>query len=413
MMRFARVLLMAFFFVLTAAWVAPPRATAQPDADRGIAVRADTLYTMAGAPLVDGVVLVRDGKIEQVGAADDVSVPDDYRTLEAAVVTPGLIDARSVVGLAGIYNIPADQDQLETSDPIQPELRAFDAYNAREELVAWVRDLGVTTLHTGHGPGAPISGQTMVVKTSGTTVATALVDSLAMVAMTFGPSVENRFDSPGTRAKTVALLREQFVKAEAYREQSASDEAPERDLKMEVLVRVLDGEVPALITAHRATEIMAALRLADEFGFELVLDGAAESYLVLDAIEEAGVPVLLHPPMVRPGGETANASFTTASKLQEAGIPFAFQSGYEGYVPKTRVVLFEAAIAAAHGLPREDALSAMTIGAARILGLDDRVGSLEAGKDADLVLYEGDPFEYATRVCTVLIDGVVASETCR
>lgn len=378
-----------------------------------LAVRADTVYTMAGPPVVDGVVLVRDGQVEQVGAANEVAVPDGYQTLTAAVVTPGLIDAHSVVGLAGLYNIDADQDQLDTSDPVQPALRAIDAYNAREELVAWVRDLGVTTLHTGHGPGAPVSGQTMVVKTHGTTVNEALVDSVSMVAMTLGPSVEQRFESPGTRAKTVAMLREHFVQAQAYREKRASENPPTRDLGMDVMVQVLNGELPALITAHRHTEILSALRLAEEFNIELVLDGAAEAYMVLDEIQAAGVPVIVHPPMIRPGGEAANAAFTTAARLQEAGIPFAFQSGYEGYVPKTRVVLFEAAIAAAHGLDREAALQALTIDAARILGLDDRIGSLEPGKDADLVLYEGDPFEYTTRVCHVVINGTVASDTCR
>jgi imidazolonepropionase-like amidohydrolase len=398
--------LVAFFVLLLAGSVWQP-AAAQ------LAVQADTVYTMAGSPIVDGVVLVNNGQIEQVGPASDVAIPSDYQTLTASVVTPGLIDAHSVVGLAGIYNIDADQDQLDTSDPVQPELRAIDAYNAREELVAWVRDLGVTTVHTGHGPGAPVSGQTMIVKTNGTTVGEALVDSTTMVAMTLGPSVEQRFQSPGTRAKTVALLREHFIQAQAYRDKMQSNNPPPRDLGMETLTRVLDGELPALITAHRHTEILSALRLAEEFGFNLVLDGAAEAYMVLDEIQAAGVPVIVHPPMMRPGGEAANASFTTAAQLHEAGIPFAFQSGYEGYVPKTRVVLFEAAIAAANGLDRTAALEALTIDAARILGLDGQVGSLEPGKQADLVLYEGDPFEYTTRVCQVIIDGAIVSDTCQ
>jgi imidazolonepropionase-like amidohydrolase len=182
---------------------------------------------------------------------------------------------------------------------------------------------------------------------------------------------------------------------------------------METLVRVLDGEIPLMITAQQVPEIMAALRLQREFGFRLILDGAAEAYLVLDEIKQAGVPVILHPTMVRPRGETVNATLETAARLHEAGIPFAFQSGFESYVPKTRVVLFEAAMAVANGLPRTVALEALTIQAARILGIADRVGSLEPGKDADLVLFDGDPFEYTTHVCGVIIEGEPVHETCR
>ncbi len=381
-----------------------------------LAVRADTLYTMAGAPIENGVVLIRDGKIEQVGPAHTVRIPADYQVLEASVVTPGLIDAHSVVGLAGILNYDHDQDQLDTSDPIQPELRAIDAYNAREKLVAWVRSFGVTTLHTGHGPGAVISGQTMLVKTRGETVEEALVDSVATVAATLGPMVERYFRSPGTRAKAVAMLRAALLKAQAYRrKRQASDPArrPEPDLGMETLGRVLDGEIPLMITAQQVPEIMAALRLQREFGFRLILDGAAEAYLVLDEIKKAGVPVILHPTMVRPRGETVNATLETAARLHEAGIPFAFQSGFESYVPKTRVVLFEAAMAVANGLPRMAALEALTIQAARILGIADRVGSLEPGKDADLVLFDGDPFEYTTHVCGVIIEGELVHQTCQ
>lgn len=377
------------------------------------AVEADTVYTMTGDPIVNGVVLVDGSSVRAVGPAADVDIPDDYRRLEASVVTPGLIDARSTVGLSGIFNVEADQMQLETSSPMQPELRAIDAYNAREELVSWVRSLGVTTLHTGHGPGATISGQTTIVKTNGRTIDEAVVDSTAMLAMTIGPSVSRNFDTPGTRAKGVAMLRQKFIEAQAYAKKQESDAAGPRDLAMEMIVDVLDGEVPALITAHRARDIMTALRLQSEFGFEMVLDGGAEAYLVADEIKAAGIPVFVHPPMIRTYGPAENASFTTPGLLHAAGIPIAFQSGYEAYVPKTRVVLFEAAIAVGNGLSRDAALRALTIDAAQILGLDDEVGSIEEGKDADLVLYDGDPFEYTTQVCTVLIDGRIASSECQ
>lgn len=378
-----------------------------------VAVRGETVYTMAGAPIRDGVVLVRGGKIERVGPAASVAIPQGYRVLTAKVVTPGLVDAHSVVGLAGAMNQPHDQDQLDKSEAIQPELRAIDAYNAGEDLVAWLRGFGVTTLHTGHGPGALASGQTMVVKTAGDHVGEALVDSATMVAFTLGSSVGANFKSVGTRARGMALLRAELVKAQEYGRKMKAGERQTRDLGLEALVRVLDGELPALVTAQRTTEILAALRLAEEFGFKLVLDGAAESYRVIEEIRRARVPVILHPTMVRLGGETDGATLETAKRLRDAGITVALQSGFEGYVPKTRVVLFEAAIAAANGLSVEEALRTVTIDAARILGVERRVGSLEAGKDADLALFDGDPFEYTSHVCAVVIDGRVVSERCR
>jgi imidazolonepropionase-like amidohydrolase len=383
---------------------------AVPAAAQQLAVRGETVYTMAGAPIRDGVVLIRDGKVERVGPAAQVAIPQGYRTLTARVVTPGLVDAHSVVGLAGYLNQPHDQDQLDRTRPIQPELRATDAYNAREELVSWLRGFGVTTLHTGHGPGALVSGQTMVVKTRGVSLAEALVDSATMVAMTLGPSAATNFPrGPGTRARGVAMLRAELVRAREY---AAKKDAP-RDLGLETLARVLRREMPALITAQGVTEIEDALRLQREFGFRLVLDGAAEAYLIADRVRAAGVPVILHPTMVRLGGETRNATLESAKRLREAGITVALQSGFEGYVPKTRVVLFEAAIAAANGLGVEDALRTITIDAARVIGQDRRVGSLEPGKDGDLALFDGDPFEYTSHVCAVVIQGQVVSEGCR
>jgi imidazolonepropionase-like amidohydrolase len=381
-----------------------------------LAVRAQTIWTAAGPRLDDGVVLVRDGKIERVGPAAEVAIPAGATVIEGEVVTPGLVDAHTVVGLSGILNIDHDQDQLDTTAPIQPELRALDAYNPRERLVEWLRELGVTTIHTGHGPGALAAGQTMVAKTVGETVEQAVLRPEAMVAMTLGPEVGDNFESPGTRAKGVAMLRADLVKAQEYAKKRTTEDAekrPARDLKLETLARVLAGELPALVTAHSAVDIVTALRLAREFGFPLVLDGASEAYLVLDEIRAAGVPVILHPTMARLSGETRSASLETAAKLADARIPFAIQSGYEPYVPKTRVVLFEAAVAAANGLGFERALAAVTIDAARLLGVADRVGSLEPGKDADLVVYDGDPFEYTTHVCKVIVDGRLVSEECR
>jgi imidazolonepropionase-like amidohydrolase len=377
-----------------------------------LAVFAERVYTQAGAPIDNAVVVIRSGKIAAVGPRDEVALPPGILTLEAAVVTPGLIDARTVVGLSGFMNQPHDQDQLELSAPMQPQLRAVDAYNARERLVDWLRGLGVTTLHTGHGPGALISGQTMVVKTLGNNVDEVMVKPAAMVAAHLGPGAfgaENR--SPGTRAAQIALLRQQLIKAGEYRDQQASrkaDARPARDLEMETLVEVLAGRLPLLITAHREQDLRSALRLREEFAIRIVLDGAAEAYLMTDAIAAAGVPVLLHPPMARQFGELENASFTTAKALHDAGIPFALQSGFESYVPKTRVILWEAAIAAAYGLPFEQALASISSQAAAILGIADRVGSIEPGKDGDLVLFDGDPFEYASQVIGVVIEGALA-----
>jgi imidazolonepropionase-like amidohydrolase len=376
-------------------------------AEAQVAVRGGVVHTMAGPAIENGVVLVgADGRIEAVGPADQVRIPEGVRILEAAVVTPGLVDGRSVVGLAGALNVDHDQDQLERTEAIQPELRAFDAYNPREELVEYVRRMGVTTLHTGHAPGALMSGQTMVVKTRGGSVEDAMVDSVTTVAMTLGPEVAANYGGrPGTRARGAALLRAEFLRASAA-------ESGTGDLRTRILRRVLDGEVKVLLTAQRATEILTALRLQREFGFDLILDGAAEAYLVMDEILEAGVPVILHPTMARHSGSLENATFETARILREAGIPVSLQAGYEPYVPKSRVVLFEAAISASWGLPFDEALAAITLAPARILGVDHRVGSLEPGKDGDLVLFDGDPFEYLTRVCAVILEGEVVEEAC-
>ena len=381
-----------------------------------VAVYGDTVYTMTGPPIEKGVVLIEAGKITLVGSALDIPVPPEARVLRGKVVTPGLVDAHTIVGLTGYLNQDQDQDQLDKTEPIQPELRAIDSYNPRERLIEWVRGFGVTTIHTGHAPGALVSGQTMIAKTVGESVDDATINPQAMVAVTLGDDARPGDDkkSPGTRSKAVAMLRGELVKTQDYLrklELTDPEKRPDRDLRREVFADVLRGKLPLLVTVNRATDIDAALRIAAEFGIRIVLDSASEAYLVADRIKAAGVPVIVHPSMRRGGsGETENISFETAAILRAKGIPVALQSGFEGYVPKTRVALFEAAIAAANGLTTEQALATITSDAATILGVADRVGSLRPGLDGDVAIFDGDPFEYATHCTGVVIDGRVVSE---
>jgi len=440
---------LAAFLALTLLIAGSPAALAQ------IAVRGKVIHTMAGPPIENGVIVIEGGKITAIGRADLIAIPEGIRTVEAAVVTPGLIDAHSTLGFSGILNTPHDQDQLESSAPIQPELRAIDAYNAGDDLIDWVRGFGVTTIHAGHAPGELISGQTLVAKTRGDTVDDAVIVPSKAIAATIDNSAHKTGGkSPGTRGKAIAMLRAELIRAREYldkqertakaaakaeakkddgeakegdeqdadkkddeksddKKETSKPDPPARDLRLEILGRVLKKEQSLLITCDRAQDIASALRLAKEFDIPIWLDGAAESYLLVDEIKAAGIPVISHPPMQRSIGERENLSFETASKLVAAGIPVALQSGFESYVPKSRVVLLEAALAAANGLSFEQALRTITIDAAKILGIADRVGSLEVGKDGDVALYDGDPFEYTTHCTGTIIEGELVSDTPR
>jgi len=393
-------------------------------APRGVAqdlvVFGDTVHTMAGEPITDGVVVVRDGTIAAVGPAASTDVPEGLRVVRASVVVPGLIDAHTTVGLTGWLNQDHDQDHLDGSAPLQPELRAIDSYNARDPLVAWLASLGVTTVHTGHSPNAVVSGQSMIAKTRGGTVDDAVLVREAMVCATLGDQATGGDGkAPGTRSRAAAMLRQALVEAQTYAHKASLDDAdkhPDRNLRHEAFARVLSGELPLLVTAQRHQDIATALRLAEEFGFRLVLDGAADAHQLLPEIKAAGVPVIPHPAMVRAWGATsefANASMELPHLLLEAGIPMAQQSGFEDYVPKVRVVLLEAAVAGRWGLTFEQNLASITREAAKLLGISELVGTLEVGKHGDLALYDGDPFEYTTHCVGTVIEGELVSDVVR
>jgi len=384
------------------AFILSATATAQ------IAVKADTIFTMSGSPVANGIILIKDGKIEAVG--QNLAIPSNYKTYTAIIVTPGFVDARSSVGLSGAYNIPSDQDQIEKSGPFQPELRAIDAYNPEDKLIDFVLRNGTTTVHTGHGVGALASGQTMIVKTKKGLTDYVVVKPVAMVAMTIGQAVSSNFQSPGTKSKQIAMLRAELLKAQQAMKAAQKDTSKVADLRQLTLQQFLKGELKALISANTAVEIMSAIRLAKEFNLKLVIEGAAEGYRLIDQIKMSKAEVIVHPTMARAGGAMLNMTMENAAILTRAGIPVSIESGFEGYVPKTRIILYEAAAALRNGLSYTDALRSLTIIPAKLLGIDNRVGSIEKGKDADLVLFNGDPFEYTTRPCVVIIDGKVEVE---
>ena len=380
-----------------------------------VAIKAEMIYPVSSTPIRDGVILIKDGKIKSIGTAASISIPADYKIYAAKSVTPGLIDARTVIGMSGVLNIAADQDQLEKSSPIQPELRAIDAYNPEERLVKTARELGITTMHTGHGIGALVSGQTIIVKTKKGTTDQVTLNPFCMLAMTIGPDVSGHFSSPRTKAKQMSMIRTELLKAKDYLKKMSdkdSTKRPNYDLKMDALSKMLKGEIKAMITANRSVDIMNAIRLSKEFNFKLVIDGAAEAYLLINEIKEAKAEIVLHPTMARNEDEMINMNRESAMILTKAGIPVSIESGYESYVPKTRIILYEASVAVSYGMPFEEALKSITLNPSKLLGIDKRVGSLEIGKDADIVLYDGDPFEYTTKVCKVFIEGELVSSVC-
>jgi imidazolonepropionase-like amidohydrolase len=390
----------------------PAGAAPARDVSKRVAIYAGRIHRVSKSPITDGVILVEDGKIVQVGPRALFQLPPQTPVLTTAVVTPGLIDAHSVVGLTGAFGVKQDQDQDELSDPNQSDLRVLDGFNPKEPLLQFVREQGVTVAHVLPGRANVIAGQSGVFRTYGRTAEQMKLVFPAAVLVNLGESPKGTYPGrlPATRMGTANLVRTALYQAQnnARRRAAAKDDEkkPAPNLKSEALELALERKIPVYFSAHRADDIHTALRLSKEFNLKPVLSLATEGYLMHDTLREAKVPVVVHPTMQRPSGlETMHSHLNNAATLADHQVPLAICTAFEGYVPKTRVLRFEAAMAAVNGLGFDRALSAITLDAARLLGIEDRYGSLEPGKIADLVLYDGDPFEHATHVTHTLMDG--------
>jgi len=386
----------------------------QPAPNR-YAILAGRIYTMGPlGTLKNGVILIENGKITAVGLADQDTIPAGTRVLTAAEVTPGLIDSHTVVGAAGPYNVNQDQDQDESSDPNQSDLRVLDSFHPNDGLLEFLRSNGVTTVHAVPGRANVLAGQTGVFHTAGRTADQMALKFPAGVMVNLGEVPKGTYPGRGplTRMAVAGLVRTAFSQAQSYaqkREIANEEKKPASNLKHEALLPSLQKKVPVIFNAHRADDLATALRLAEEFQLQPILSLATEGYLIRERLSADKAPVIVHPAMQRIGStmETIHSYSGNAAVLADAGIPIVLGTAFESYVPKTRVLRYEMAMAAVHGLGRERALKAATIDAAKLFGLDKQIGSIEAGKVADLVLYDGDFLEHATHVTHTMVAGKV------
>lgn len=379
--------------------------------DRPHAFVGAEIIPVSGPPIPNGVLVVHRGKITAVGPAASTQIPADAERINASgrIIMPGLVDTHSHIG---------GGSGADASAPLQPEVRLMDSFDARDTSLKRARAGGITTVNVMPGSGHLLSGQTLYLKLrNGTTVDDLFIRN-ARGEIAGGIKMANGTNSirpgggafPGTRAKSAALAREMFVKAQAYRDKvqkAAGDKEklPPRDLAMEALVEVLEGRRTVQFHTHRQDDILTVLRLSKEFGFRVVLQHVSEGWKVAEEIAKAGAPCSIIN-VDAPGGkvEAINMSHENAAILDRAGALVGFHT--DDSVTDSRHFLRSAALSVRAGLSREKALYGLTMAGARMLELENSVGTLQVGKDADFILLSGDPLSVYTKVLETWIEGV-------
>ena len=390
------------------------------------AIKGATILTPEQT-IANGTILIEDGKIVAVGS--EVEIPADADVVDATgkYVIPGMIDAHCHTGVFADGVGWNQSDGNEMTDPVMPHLRAIDAIHPEDKAFQDLQEAGITTINTGPGSGNLVGGQTAVVKTHGRTIDDMLVRFPAGMKMALGENPKRVYGeqkrTPSTRMGNAGILREWLTKAQAYMAKKAKYEQKladfnagvedakepdpfEIDLKLEALSKVLTREMPAHIHAHRADDIMTAIRIAREFDLDLILIHATEGYKIADILAKEDVPCIPGPILIsRSKYELRELNPKNAAVLSKAGVKLAIQTDQMSAV---RHIRLDAAVAINEGMSDEEALRAITLTPAEILEVDDRVGSIAVGKDADLVILSAHPFDIAhSRVERVLIEGEV------
>lgn len=381
-----------------------------------ILIKGGYVKSVSGPDIPKGDVLVDHGKIVAVGAK--VKAPAKCRIIDAQglIVTPGLVEAHCHVGIHGEASRWEGNDINEFSNPVTPHLRAIDGFRPDDEGVAHALAAGVTTALVGPGSANVIGGTFAAVKLHGADVDSMVLRNPVAMKVAFGENPKGCYGQSGnkapvTRMAVAGLLRETLFKARKYKADIAEAEKEGKprpfDIQMEAMLPVIDGEIPLKAHAHRADDILTALRIADEFGVKITLDHCTDGALIVDRLAKAGRPCLVGPSFgSKTKQELAHKSFETAGILDKAGVDVCIIT--DAPVIPLEYLPLCAGLAVKAGMKEESAWRAITLNPARVAGIADRVGSLEPGKDADIVLFEGDPLrEIAARPRLVMVDGRV------
>lgn len=387
-----------------------------------ILIENATVWTMTGPPIAGGSVLVREGKIAAVGR--DIALRDtqDLQRIDAAGgwVLPGLVEAHCHIGISEerVGGVGDDCNELVT--PLTPSLRAVDAVNPMDSAFHNALAAGITTVMTGPGSANVVGGQFVALKTHGRNVAEMVLRQSAALKVAFGENPKTNYggkgNAPATRMAIAAMLREALNKARDYlNEKQAAQKAGRSfkvDYQQEAYLPVLRGEIPLKAHVHRADDILTAIRIAKEFGLKMTLDHCTEGHLIAREVAASGFPAIVGPSLAsRSKVEVENLDFKTAGVLRKAGVEVAICSDHP--VTLIQYLPIYAGLAAREGLGQAGALRAITAGAARILGVDHRVGTLQAGKDADIAIFSGNPLETATCTLYTLVNGQVVYDRAR
>ena len=383
-----------------------------------LAIKGGKILTITKGVIENGVVLIDKGKIVDIGP--QVRIPKGAEVIDATgkVIMPGIVEAQGHMGITEESIGWAGADSDEATDPVTPQMRALDGIkaNADEGGLRAALETGVTTVNILPGSSNVFAGSGVVVKVTPKPVSDDMViRNPSGMKVVFGDSPRNVYGqaqrkTPQTRMAVAGLVREWLLKAQAYvnKKEAAKDDPkklPDRDLKLEALEPVIRGEAPLLVHAHRADDISAAIRVAEEFKVKIVWCHGTEGHRVAEMIAKKGIPTV-HGPATRTGSwETREMDFKTGKTLHDAGVKLAIT--LDSSSQAVRLFPLVASLYVKEGLPVDVALKAITITPAEILGIADRVGSLEKGKDADIRILDGEPLAFKTKVDKVIIDGEV------